>query len=96
MTWVLQIENTGSKPFVASVDTTRMVDNTGKDYPLSSACGGSPLSGSFGEPATLGQGETWDGYIAFQAKNIPAEATYFDLHLTLSGTQLVFRYRLAK
>lgn len=96
MTWAFGIENSLSTDFVADVDkaTLTMTDNTGKRYPLSPACGGQPWSGSFAVPVLLPPAYIHKGYVAFEAKDIPVAATYFDLQITVSDKPLTFRWTL--
>jgi hypothetical protein len=96
MTWVLQTTNRGNASFALNLDkaSLRMVDSTGKSYPLSPACGGQPYSGSFASPITLAAGDVHKGYVAFEVTGIPQGATYFDVYLVLSNTPVAFRYML--
>jgi hypothetical protein len=99
MTWVLQIENRSNAPFVATLDTAnlRMLDSTGKSYPPTRECGGmptTPYSGSFGQPNRLAPGEGQRGTIAFQVRDIPMSASYFQLKVSISGAPVEFRYVL--
>ncbi|HEY0068382.1 MAG TPA: hypothetical protein VGE04_00280 [Chloroflexia bacterium] len=96
MTWVLQIQNTTSTPFVSEVDVAHvaMFDSTGKSYPLRYACAGGATSGSFAVPMTLGRNETHVGTISFQLEDIPRDARYFELRVNISKTPITFRYML--
>jgi hypothetical protein len=99
MTWVLQVENRSSEAFVATPDTDnlRMLDSTGKSYAPVSECGGtatSPYSGSFGQPMSIMPGDSLRGTIEFQVSDIPLSASYFELHVNISGAPVEFRYIL--
>jgi hypothetical protein len=99
MTWVLQVENRSSEAFVAAPDTNNlgMLDSTGKNYPPTRECGGTataPYSGSFGQAMSIKPGDTLRGTIEFQVSDIPLSASYFELHVNISGAPVEFRYIL--
>jgi hypothetical protein len=99
MTWVLQVQNNGSSPFVAELDRTSitMHDSTGKTYAPTDQCGGRatlPYSGSFSQPQVLKPGDILRGTISFQVGDIPRSASYFELGVGFSSSPAKFRYQL--
>lgn len=98
MNWTLRITNKSTTPYNTIMDksSASQIDSTGKQYRLSEsdmACA-LPFSDLFANPGTIGaNGGVADGSIRFAEAPAPS-ATYLDLHFTLSGTPLAFRYSL--
>lgn len=96
MYWVFQLDNASSAPYTVIVDqrSLSMADDLGKHYDLESRCGGTPYAADFPGPTTLGAGQSTYGVVLFNPKDLPADAHYLDLHISLSGTNLAFRFPL--
>jgi hypothetical protein len=94
MLWVFRIENASAAGFTPNVDPDNMtmVDSTGKSYKLTEGCY-APFMGPF-EGYTTQAGQQDFAGVSFATDSVPATATYFDLTITITGTQLTFRYHL--
>jgi hypothetical protein len=96
MYWHFEIRNSSRLPVTLELDRSSLAetDNTGKTYsPISCALSCLPTCG-LESPATIPSSGSISFRTAFDVKNLPANVTYFDLKVRISGTQLVFRYQV--
>jgi hypothetical protein len=96
MMWVFSLTNTSNSSYTINVDrdSLRQVDSTGKTYPPIKYCFVDALYEAFAVPTTLTANRPETGEVTFDARNIPPQATYLEMSMTLSGTPLTFRWSL--
>lgn len=93
MFWRFTIENQSNLDFVLTQDrdSTYQVDSTGKRYAFTEQqfCGA-----RFGGSTALPKSQSAKVEAVMDARNVPTNATYLQLHVTISGQALTFRYPL--
>jgi hypothetical protein len=96
MAWVVRVDNASNHPYTILLDSGYyMADNTGQEYrELKENCGfnlaGEPTHG----PYTLQATQSAEMGIYLDASGLSTTATYLELHLSISGTPITFRFNL--
>jgi hypothetical protein len=97
MAWVLQVENASNAPYTVSLDKGfYMTDGSGREYrDLKGAQCGGPLGGDIPKgPVTLQATQSSEFGVYMDATGLPTSATHLELHLSVAGVPLTFRYSL--
>ncbi|MBF6611718.1 MAG: hypothetical protein IVW55_01150 [Chloroflexi bacterium] len=92
--WQFKLDNTSDTPFTANLDpgSVLWVDSTGKTY-RPSACNGN-FTGIFSSPTAIRGKSDDSGAVRMPIDTLPPAATFIDLHMTLTGIPVIFRYSL--
>jgi hypothetical protein len=97
MTWVVRVENASNAPYTLSLDRGFfMTDSSRREYrDVKSAQCGEPLGGdAIKGPVTLLATQSAEFGINLDANDLGTTATYLELHLSVAGKPLTFRYPL--